>query len=210
MIRLVTAGGRGGFTLVEFLVAIAIGGVLLTATYELLNTNSKLYYSKENTMMMTRDLRASTDFLIREIRMAGYNPTGASGIGFQVGTSTDRIHFTMDILGVPDGAITGIEEIEYYTVSLGGIPSLLRRTGGATNDSLNYLIAEYILSLEFNYFDSTGTELTSFPLSTTDLGNIYAVDITINAETPEPDAITHVRKRDSMTTRVRIRNAGLQ
>ncbi len=81
MKRLVTAGGRGGFTLIELLIAIAIGAVLLTATYELLNTNSKLYYSKENTMIMTQDLRASTDFLIREIRMAGCNPTGASGIG---------------------------------------------------------------------------------------------------------------------------------
>lgn len=208
MIRLVTAGGRGGFTLVELLVAIAIGGLLITAIYALLNTNSKLYYSEENTMMMTRDLRASTDFLIREIRMAGYNPTGASGIGFQVGTSTTSIHFTMDIGG--DGAITGTEEIEYYTVSLNEIDSLLRRTGGATNDSLNYLIAEYITSLEFNYYDSTGAEFTSFPLSTTDLGNIYGVKITINAETPETDAITHVKKTDSMTTRVRIRNAGLQ
>jgi type IV pilus assembly protein PilW len=206
MIRLVTADRRGGFTLVELLVAIAIGGVLLTATYELLNTNSKLYYSKENTMMMTRDLRASTDFLIREIRMAGCNPTGASGIGFQDDTSATSIHFNMDIDG--DGAISSTEEIEYYTVLLNVIDSLLRRTGGATNDSLNYLIAEDITSLEFIYYDSTGAELTS--LSTTDLGNIYAVKFTINAETPKADAITHVKKTDSMTTRVRIRNAGLQ
>ena len=208
MKRIVTTNGRGGFTLVELLVAIAIGGVLLTATYELLNTNSKLYHSKENTMMMTRDLRASTDFLIREIHMAGCNPTGASGIGFQNDTSTTRIHFTMDIDG--NGAIAGTEEIEYYTISLNGIDSLLRRTGGATNDSLNYLIAEDITSLEFNYYDSTGAEFTSFPLSTTDLGNICGVKITINAETPETDAITYVKKTDSMTTRVRIRNAGLQ
>ena len=204
MIRLVTADRRGGFTLVELLVAIAIGGVLLTATYELLNTNSKLYYSKENTMMMTRDLRASTDFLIREIRMAGCNLTGASGIGFQVGTGAASIHFTMDIDG--DGATTGTnEDIEYLIYTQNGIDSLGRRTGGAVG-----LVAEYITSLVFNYFDSTGAPLTSFPLSTTDLGNIYAVNITINAQTPEPDAITHVRKRDSMTTRVRIRNAGLQ
>lgn len=205
MKRLVTAGGRGGFTLVELLIAIAIGSVLLTATYELLNTNTKLYYSKENTMVMTQDMRASMDFLIREIRMAGCNPTGASGIGFQSDTDADSIHFTMDIDG--DGAITGTEEIEYYTVSLNGIQSLLRRTGGATNDSLNYLVAEYITSLTFTYFNSTGAAFT--PASATDFDNIYAVDITINAETPKTDAITLVKKTDSMTTRVRIRNAGL-
>ncbi len=112
MKRLVTAGGRGGFTLVELLIAMAIGAVLLTATYELLNTNSKLYYSKENTMIMTQDLRVATDFLIREIRMAGCNPTGASGIGFQSDTDVTSIHFTIDING--DGATTGThEDIEY-------------------------------------------------------------------------------------------------
>jgi len=204
MKRLVTAGGRGGFTLVELLVAIAIGGVLLTATYELLNTNSKLYYSKENTMIMTQDLRASTDFLIREIRMAGCNPTGASGIGFQNDTSATSIHFTIDIDG--DGATTGTnEDIEYLIYSQNGIQSLGRRTGGAVG-----LVAEYITSLTFNYFDSTGAEFTSFPLSTTDLGNIYAVNISITAETPQTDAITHAKKTDSLATRVRIRNAGLQ
>lgn len=204
MIRLVTAGGRGGFTLIELLVAIAIGGVLLTAAYELLNTNTKLYYSKENTMVMTQDLRASADFLIREIRMAGCNPTGAGGIGFQSDTDVTSIHFTMDIDG--DGVTTGTnEDIEYLIYSQNGIQSLGRRTGGAVG-----LVAEYITALAFNYFDSTGAEFTAFPLSTADLGDIYAVDISITAQTPKADAITNVRKTDNMTTRVRIRNAGLQ
>lgn len=206
MIRFVTAGGRGGFTLIELLVAMAVGGVLLTAIYSLLDTNSKLYYSKENTMVMTQDLRAATDILVREIRMAGCNPTGAGGIGFQNDTSAVSIHFTMDIDG--DGAITGTEEIEYYTKSLNGIDSLLRRTGGATNDSLNYLVAEYITALGFVYYNSTETAFT--PASATDFNNIFAVDITITAETPKADAITLAKKTDSMTTRVRIRNAGLR
>ncbi|MEE8430492.1 MAG: prepilin-type N-terminal cleavage/methylation domain-containing protein [Candidatus Desulfatibia sp.] len=142
MKRLVTAGGRGGFTLVELLIAMAIGAVLLTATYELLNTNSKLYYSKENTMVMTQDLRAATDFLIREIRMAGYNPTGASGIGFQNDSDATSIHFTMDIDG--DGAITGTnnEDIEYLIYPQNDIQSLGRRTGGNVG-----LVAEYITGL---------------------------------------------------------------
>ncbi len=204
MKRLVTTGGRGGFTLVELLIAMAIGAVLLTATYELLNTNSKLYYSKENTMIMTQDLRVATDFLIREIRMAGCNPTGASGIGFQSDTDVTSIHFTIDING--DGATTGTnEDIEYLIYTQNGIQSLGRRTGGTVG-----LVAEYITSLTFNYFDSTGAQLSSFPLSTVDLGNIFAVDITINAQTPKADVITHVRKTDSRSTRVRIRNAGLQ
>ena len=202
MIRLVTAAGRGGFTLIELLVAMAIGGVLLTATYELLNTNSKLYYSKENTMVMTQDLRAATDILVRELRMAGCNPTGAGGIGFQNDTSAVAIHFTMDFDG--DGATTGTnEDIAYLIYPQNGIQSLGRRTGGAVG-----LVAEYITALAFVYYDSTGAAFT--PASATDFNNIYAVDISITAETPKADAITHAKKTDSMTTRVRIHNAGLQ
>lgn len=211
------AGSSSGFTLIELLLVMAIGGVLLTAVYELLNTNRKLYLSKENTMIMTQDLRAATDFLVREIRMAGCDPTGASGIGFQDDTNDNHdtdgnsIHFTMDTTntagtGNPDGLLDGPnEDINYYLYTPDdNIRKLGRRTGGTGNPQP---VAEYITALVFTYYDSTGAVLTP---SSTNLGNIYTVDITITAETPRVDAITLAKKTDSMTTRVKIRNAGLQ
>ena len=198
-----------GFTLIELLVSIAMGAVLMTAIYELLNTNSKLYFSKENTMVMTQDLRAAIDIAVREIRMAGCDPTGAGGIGFiddandDYDTDATSIRFTKDIDG--DGFTTGTnEDINYYLYAQNGIQSLGRRTGGAVG-----LVAEYITALTFTYWDAGGTELT-LPLSALDLENIYAVDISITAETPETDAVTHAKKTDTATTRVRIRNAGLE
>nr|MBC8362436.1 prepilin-type N-terminal cleavage/methylation domain-containing protein [Candidatus Desulfatibia profunda] len=211
MKRFIIAGTSSGFTLIELLVVIAIGGVLLTAIYELLNTNTKLYSSKENTMIMTQDLRAATDILIREIRMAGCNPTGAGGIGFQTNsddrynTDANSIRFTMDTDG--DGATTSSnEDINYYLYTSGGIQKLGRRTSGAGSPEP---VAEYVTNLAFTYYNAAGAVLTP-PLSAADLGNIHAVDISITAETPKTDAITHVKKTHTMSTRVKIRNAGLE
>ena len=208
MKRFRTADRSRGFTLVELLVSMAMGTVLLTATYELLNTNSKLYFSKENTMVMTQDLRAAIDIAVREIRMAGCDPTGAGGIGFiddandDYDTDATSIRFTKDIDG--DGFTTGTnEDINYYLYAQNGIQSLGRRTGGAVG-----LVAEYITALTFTYWDAGGTELT-LPLSVVDLGNIYSVNITIAAETPSLDAVQLSKQTDSATTRVRVRNAGL-
>lgn len=204
MKRSVIAGPSSGFTLIELLVVIAIGGVVLTAIYELLNTNSKLYSSKENTMIMTQDLRAAVDILVREIRMAGCNPNGASGIGFQSDCSSTSIHFTMDTDS--DGVTTGTnEEIEYYLYTSNGIQKLGRETGDSGSPQP---VAEYVTNLAFIYYNDSGAVLTT-PLSAADLGNVYAVDISITAETPQVDVITHVKKTDTMTTRVKIRNAGL-
>jgi len=212
MKRSIIAGTSSGFTLIELLVVIAIGGVLLTAIYELLNTNTKLYSSKENTMIMTQDLRAATDILVREIRMAGCNPTGASGIGFQSDSSSTSIHFTIDITdtpgtGVPDGLTNGPnEDINYYLYTSDGIQKLGRETGSS---GIPQPVAEYVTNLAFTYYDAAGAVLT-LPLSAANLGNIHAVNISITAQTPKTDAITHVKKTHPMTTRVNVRNAGLQ
>lgn len=209
---------NSGFTLVELLVSIAIFGVVLAAIGGLLNINSKLYFSKENTMIMTQDLRAAMNLMVREIRMAGCDPTGAGGIGFlndtddRYNTDGNSIHFTIDTTdtagtGSPDGLVDGPnEDINYYLYTTNGIQKIGRRTGGAGSPSP---VAEYITALSFAYYDSSGAVLSP-PLSTADLDNIYAVDISITAQTPECDPITHTKKSNSLTTRVKVRNAGLQ
>jgi len=200
-----TTSGSSGFTLIELLIVMALGIILLTALTELLRTNSMLYSSKENTMIMTQDLRAATDIMIREIRMAGCNPTAAGGIGFQNDSSGTSIHFTMDTDG--NGTIASSEDITYSRYQQNGIWSLGRITGGATG-----LVAEYINAVNFTYFNAAGTAYVAgqFPLNTANLANIYAVDITINAQTPRNDPITRAVNTDAMTARVRIRNAGLE
>jgi len=61
-----------GFTLVELMVAVAITAILLTAAYQVLVGQSRVYETQEQTIDMQQSVRAALDFLSRELRMAGY------------------------------------------------------------------------------------------------------------------------------------------
>ena len=203
---------NNGFSLVELLVGMAISSLVLTAIYGLLITNSKSYSSLENTMGMTQDLRAATAMMIREIRMAGCDPTGAGGIGFlddsddDNDTDANSIRFTMDTDA--DGATTGTnEDINYYLYTADGIQKLGRNTGGSGGTPQP--VAEYITALTFTYYDDAANTLSP-GTSATDREKIYRVQVSISAETPRTDAITGAKKTQTVTTSVWVRNTGLE
>ena len=208
-----------GFTLVELLIYIALFGILSTFIYSLFIQNFKTYSSQQNSMVMTQDLRAAIGIMVRELRLAGYNPTGAVGIGFvddaddRYNTDANSIHFTMDIdddagSGSPDGDVDDEnEDVNYYLYTTDGIQKLGRRTGGGNPQP----IAENIASLTFSYTFADGDigvpDLTDGD-TTNDLDDIRAVQITITAETAEIDPLTKQKKTKAYTTTVKIRNLG--
>jgi type IV pilus assembly protein PilW len=206
------AGSNKGFSLVELLVYMLIFGIASTAMYTLFISNSKSHSSQENTMEMTQDIRGAMDLLMREIRMAGFDPTEIGGVGFvstttdEYDTDSDSIHFTMDYN--ENGALTDSnEDVNYYLYTADGIQKLGRRTGGSGNPDP---VAEYVTALSFVYYDSAGNQITpggGNPAFTgTNLANIRSVQISITTETPNEDAITGSKKTRTMTSRVRIRN----
>ena len=69
-------GGAHGFTLVEVLIAMAIGGILLGAVVSTFVLQSKSYDVQEQMTEMVQTARAAMDMISREVRMAGYDPTG--------------------------------------------------------------------------------------------------------------------------------------
>jgi len=167
-----------------------------------------------------QDLRAAMDMMVREIRMAGCDPTGAGSIGFKDdshdsgnGTDGDSLYFSMDVTdtagtGDPDGKTDGPnEDINYYLYTSDEIQKIGRRTGGAS--AAPQPVAEYVTDLAFTFYDDSGTEL-SVPLSATDLKKIYAIQISITAETPKTDPILLTKRSKTLTTRVRVRNTGLE
>ncbi len=171
-----------GFTLIELLVAMAVGLALLGAMYGVFTMYNKTLGVQEQIAEMQQNTRVAMDLMTREMRMAGYDPTGSASAGI-LSASSSSIIFTLDITdaagtGPPDGD-TG-DSNEYITYSLytaDGIQKLGRKsTASATNQP----VAEYVQSLAFEYFDGTGAT-TATP------ANIRRIKVTIVVRTSKPD-----------------------
>jgi prepilin-type N-terminal cleavage/methylation domain-containing protein len=71
---------RGGFTLVELLIAMAVGIVIIAAVYSAMNLALRFSANTDRKVITQQDTRAVLDLMAMEIRMASYNPTRATTI----------------------------------------------------------------------------------------------------------------------------------
>jgi len=159
-------GRAGGFSLVELLIAMAVGLVVLSAMYSVFTIQNKTFANQEELVVMQQNVRAGMDMMTREIRMAGYNPTGGTPKPGIVTAGANSITFTMDITG--DGLTDGPNEyITYDLYDSGGVQALGRRsTSGANRQP----VVENISALGFTY--GTGNKV---------------ITITITGRTAKPD-----------------------
>ncbi|MDH5525316.1 MAG: PilW family protein [Desulfobulbaceae bacterium] len=89
-------GRSKGFTLVELLVAMLMGGVVIAAIYTTFNAQRQSYYEQDEVTQMQQNLRAALDMMSREIRMAGYNPTNEATCPGIVVATPGRLQIRMD------------------------------------------------------------------------------------------------------------------
>ena len=166
-----TMTNKGGYTIVELLVAIAISGIFMGAIYSAYTSQQRATLGQEQVSAMHRNLRSAMYFMEKEIRMAGCDPTGKAGAGIST-ASFNTISFTEDADG--DGAVTNM------TYSLSG--SDLVRNGAR--------IAENIDAINFVYLDGEGIPLDDGGGNVTDPENkakIRSVQVTIVARTGKQD-----------------------
>ena len=136
---------RGGFSLVELLVAMAITGVVMAAVFQIYTTQQDSYVLQEQVAEMQQNGRTAKYVMTREIRMVGYDPTGLAGAGF-ISAGGNIIHFTMDITN-EDGNIDPGDDITY---SLSANKELMR-----TNGTINQAVVENVEAVGFAYaFDA--------------------------------------------------------
>ena len=140
-----TGNLRSGFSLVELLVAMAIASVVMAAVFKIYTTQQDSYVLQEQVAEMQQNGRTAKYVMAKEIRMAGYDPTGLAGAGF-ISAGGNIIHFTMDITG-EDGTITVPGDDITYAVSSGN----LERDDGANNQA----VVENVEAVGFAYaFDA--------------------------------------------------------
>ncbi len=161
---------EGGFTLINLLVSMGISGIALSAVTTTFVSQSQSYDAQEQIVEMQQNARAAMDIMTREIRMAGYSPTGASLVG--VHYHSDKIHIRADITG--DGDINDPNEDIKYSYDSANL-SIERDAEAGIQP-----IADNIQAFTMAYFDINGN-------ATTNSAVIRQIQITITARTAERD-----------------------
>lgn len=89
---------KKGITLIELMIAAAVLGIAVSGIYSAYHTQLKTYMVQMQIAEMQQNIRAGLDIMVREIRMAGYDPLGTADAGILT-AHADSIEFTMDIGG---------------------------------------------------------------------------------------------------------------
>jgi type IV pilus assembly protein PilW len=174
--RVRRCGDPHGFTLIELMIAMAIGMIVFASVATTFTSQTRAYSAQEQINQMEQNARGALDIMLREIKMAGYKPNGGSVSGVVSYTSTS---LTIQADLNADGSISmdaaHYEQIAYTYDSSN--KRIRRQVGNAAADTL----AENISAFAFTYYQASGTTLA------TSAANIRRVKIAITAKTEKPD-----------------------
>ena len=183
-----------GFTLVEVLISIAILSILFGTIYRTFDSLNRSYANENVKAGVQQKSRIGIDLMARDIRLAGLDPLGSAGAGFNpVNTDTTSIQFTADLNY--DGDLD--DPFEDITYALNG--NLLQQTSDLGSGPVTATLLDNVTDLTFTYLDQADNLLPE-PVAT---NQIRTVLISLTMQRPAG--------RDGMvsrtyTTRVRCRN----
>ena len=163
-----------GFTLVELLVSMGIGMVILAAVTTTFMSQTRIYNAQEQINEMQQNARGALDIISREVKMAGYKPSGGGFNGVTYSTTQLMVQADLDSSGAISTGSTANEQITY------AYDSANQRITRAVGSGSAQVLAEHITAFTFGYLDSDGN-------ATTISANIRQVSISITAITAKPD-----------------------
>ena len=148
---------RAGYSLVDLLVALAIGGGLLASTVTLLHLGLRAWLWGAARVEAQRSARYALERMASELREAGYDPTVA-GIALVVAAEPSRIVFQRDFNG--NGVVDPTHERVTYLLRPG--ETILRRDAGGGAQP----VIEGVRAFRLTYLDRAGRE-TADPAAVT-------------------------------------------
>ncbi|MCP5004602.1 MAG: prepilin-type N-terminal cleavage/methylation domain-containing protein [Planctomycetes bacterium] len=183
----------GGFTIVELMVGSVISLIVLGIAFSMFNVQRKVFSVQEQRSEMQQNVRAAMDMMVREIRMAGYDPQNTGFVEIAAGTSTaTSLQVSADLDG--SGGIVGSETITYSYDALND--QIDRDIGGGFQP-----FVENIASMNFSYFDASD-------FVTATAADIRKIQIQITGRTANIDPRTGDYEFGTQTSFVSPKNLG--
>jgi prepilin-type N-terminal cleavage/methylation domain-containing protein len=154
---MIQSKNQSGFTLIELIVAMVIAGLLLAVMVMAFTGQSRSFNTQQEISTLQEDMWAALQVLSRDIRMAGYDPTGkAAPLTTPAGKYADEFIYEasstafdafQDINGSspglpPNGTLTDPEEhirYSFTTPAAGSTASLTRSTNGVAANVIDNL-----------------------------------------------------------------------
>ncbi len=196
---------RSGFTLVELMITLVVGSLITLAMYSVYLSSQKRQTSQDRVVEMQQHIRSGMNFMVRELRMAGFDPQETADAGITVATSTG-LTFTQDTNdngtgnSPGDGDVTDSEENITYGITAGadanndgivdanfapvfdadlGVASIERATNNPVSPG-PFSVADNIEAIEFLYLIGDDYTPTLNPAAG-ELDDIRAVVVSILA-----------------------------
>lgn len=191
------------FTLVELLVALAVASILSLTILSIADMSIRTYGDQERVSEAQQSVRAALDLMVRDIRMAGYDPMAIShgpskGIGILAATDT-KLQFSSD-LNADRLDSGGIENLTYF---YDAETKRLRQKEGDKKTNQQKIKKTYpqtfiedVSALKFNYYDAQGEPAEG-------LDDIVMVVVTLTVENRYQKGVSFKR---TLSTRINCRN----
>jgi prepilin-type N-terminal cleavage/methylation domain-containing protein len=216
--------GRGGFTLVELLVALGLSGVVLAILVGFFSSMTRTSTVQNAVASAQQVARVGLDFIVQEIRLAGLDPLKSAGAGIEEITAAgDKLRFTLDrcdrpigggqscTTPEPDGDVEDASERITFVVDAGRRELRHCLYEGTDSESCQALIDEVVPNPPgpdgtpiplFTFLNDAGARVTQ----NDQRADIRTVVVTLTVREPAGPRGTVER---TYASRVRLRNLGL-
>jgi len=192
------------------MVTLAIVSVVMAAVYIVYAASARSYTTQDVAAGVQQSIRVGMEFMVRDIRMAGFAPEPGALFGIEVAEGS-KIRFTMDTVDTsltpPDynGSIDdiGAERITYQLDA--GNRQLLRVLDEGTAMQTDQVLLDHVNAVAFQYVDQDQNTI-AMPVAAADLENIRGVEIELTIQEPAGRGEPVIR---TLTQRVVCRNMGL-
>ena len=191
-----------GYSLIELLIALTIGLTVLGAASRFVMTHVEMQIGQEQISRMQQSGRLGLEVMLRELRLAGFDPTGTSEASITA-AEAHSIGFSMDLNSDGD-LLDPDEEVSYQLQDLDddGVTDLVR-----TADDVAELVALRVHGLTFLYVMSDGSEV----YEPGDLSEVRKIRVTVVMRSDSAESSAEEDSRLWTLSRVtQLRNMALK